>query len=89
MKNLLLATILGVTLLAPALVRADASEQGCKSSGDKADGCGKGSKEWGKGWEKDTKDPVGVPEPGIGILVGSGLLALGGVVLLRRKAEAN
>ena len=89
MKNLLLATILGVTLLAPALVRADASEQGCKSSGDKAEGCGKGSKEWGNGWEKDKKDAATVPEPGIGILVGSGLLALGGIVLLRRKPQAN
>ena len=88
MKNLLLATILGVTLLAPAMARADASEQGCKSSGEKADGCGEGSKQWGKGW-KDKKDAATVPEPGIGILVGSGLLAVGGIVLLRRKPEAN
>ena len=51
MKNLLLAVILGVTLLAPAMARADASEQGCKSSGEKADGCGEGSKQWGNGWE--------------------------------------
>lgn len=87
MKNLLLATILGVTLLAPALVRADASEQGCKSSEGKAEGCDNGWKNWKEG--KDKKDPVGVPEPGIGILVGSGLLALGGIVLLRRKPQAN
>jgi hypothetical protein len=89
MKNLLLATILGVMLLAPSMARADASEQGCKSSGEKADGCGEGSKQWGKGWWKDKKDATTVPEPGIGILVGSGLLAVGGIVLLRRKREAN
>ena len=89
MKNLLLAAILGVTLLAPAMARADASEQGCKSSGEKADGCGKGSKQWGKGWWKDKKDATTVPEPGIGILVGSGLLAVGGIVLLRRKRQAS
>jgi hypothetical protein len=91
MRNLLLAAILGVTLLAPAMVRADASEQGCKSSGEKADGCGEGSKQWGKGWwkDKDKDDATTVPEPGIGILVGSGLLAVGGIVLLRRKREAN
>ncbi len=89
MKSFLLAAILGVTLLTPSITRADASEQGCKSSGEKADGCGKGSKEWGKGWWKNKNDVATVPEPGIGILVGSGLLALGGIVLLRRKREAN
>lgn len=87
MKNLLLATILGVTLLAPALVRADASEQGCKSSDGKAAGCDNGWKNWKEG--KDKNDVATVPEPGIGILVGSGLLALGGIVLLRRKPQAN
>ena len=60
MKSFLLAAILGVTLLTPAMARADASEQGCKSSGEKADGCGKGSKEWGKGWWKD-KDNEDAP----------------------------
>jgi hypothetical protein len=87
MKNLLLATILGAMLLAPALVRADASEQGCKSSDGKAAGCDNGWKNWKEG--KDKKDSTAVPEPGIGILVGSGLLALGGIVLLRRKPQAN
>jgi hypothetical protein len=87
MKNLLLATILGVTLLAPALVRADASEQGCKSSDGKAAGCDNGWKNWKQ--DKDNKDTATVPEPGIGILVGSGLLVLGGIVLLRRKPQAN
>jgi len=95
MKNLLLAAFLGVTLLAPAMARADASEQGCKSSGEKAAGCGKGSKQWGKGWwkdkdnDKDKEDATTVPEPGIGILVGSGLLAVGGIGLLRRKRQAS
>lgn len=76
MKKTALAILLGVTFLAPALVRADASEQGCKSSDDKAKGC-KGD------------PPTTMPEPGIGILVGSGLLALGGLVALRRKQKSN
>jgi hypothetical protein len=78
MKGLLLTAILGIALLAPALARADASEQGCKSSDDRAKGC-----------TKDATDPTTVPEPGIAILTGSGLLALGGLVLLRRKQESN
>jgi len=44
MKSLLLATILSVTLLAPALARADASPQGCESSNNKAKGCDKRSR---------------------------------------------
>jgi hypothetical protein len=79
MKSLFLAAILAVTLLAPALARADASEQGCKSSDDRAKGCTKGS----------TSDPASVPEPGVAILAGSGLLALGGLAALRRKQESN
>jgi LPXTG-motif cell wall-anchored protein len=75
MKSLLLTAVLGVTLLAPAMARADASEQGCESSDGKAKGC--------------TKDPTAMPEPGIAILAGSGLLALGGFVLLRRKQQSN
>lgn len=75
MKSLLLVTILSVTLLAPTLARADASEQGCTSSDDKAKGC--------------KKDPATVPEPGIAILVGSGILALGGIAVLRRKQQSN
>lgn len=93
MKSLLLATILSITLLAPALARADASEQGCKSSDGKAKGCEQ--KTWGgwKNWDdKDKKvknDPTSMPEPGIGVLVGSGLLALGGIAVLRRKQQPN
>ena len=78
MKKTALAILLGVMFLAPALVRADASEQGCKSSDDKAKGC--------KG---DPNSPTTMPEPGVAILVGSGLLALGGLVALRRKQESN
>jgi hypothetical protein len=75
MKSLLLATILSVTLLAPALARADASPQGCESSNNKAKGC--------------DKDPATVPEPGIAILVASGILAVGGITMLRRKQQSN
>ena len=75
MKSLLLPTILSVTLLAPALARADASQQGCESSNNKAKGC--------------VKDPATVPEPGIAILVASGILAVGGITLLRRKQQSN
>jgi hypothetical protein len=80
MKSLLLATILGVTLLTPALARADGSEQGCKSSDDRAKGCTKGS---------TSSDPASVPEPGVAVLAGSGLLALGGLAVLRRKQESK
>src|ERR1700752_537979 len=75
MKSLLLAMILSVTLLAPALARADASQQGCTSSDNKAKGC--------------DKDPATVPEPGIAILVASGILAVGGIALLRRRQQSN
>jgi len=75
MKTLLLATILSVTLFAPALARADASPQGCESSDGKAKGC--------------VKDPATVPEPGLAILVASGILAVGGIAMLRRKQQSN
>jgi hypothetical protein len=76
MKSLLLATILSVMLLAPALARADASPQGCTSSDNKAKGC--------------DKDPAAtVPEPGLAILVASGILAVGGIAVLRRKQQSN
>jgi hypothetical protein len=80
MKSLFLAAILAVTLLTPALARADASEQGCMSSDDRAKGCTKGS---------TSSDPASVPEPGVAILAGSGLLALGGLAVLRRKQESK
>ena len=75
MKSLVLSTILGVALLAPVMARADASQQGCASSDDKAKGC--------------KKDPSTVPEPGIALLAGAGILVLGGIAVLRRKQQSN
>ncbi|HTP45067.1 MAG TPA: PEP-CTERM sorting domain-containing protein [Candidatus Acidoferrum sp.] len=73
MKKIALVMLFSATLLVPALARADASQQGCESSDGKAKGC--------------TKDPTTAPEPGIAILVGSGLLALAGFAALRRKIQ--
>jgi hypothetical protein len=91
MKTVLLAMILGVALLAPALARADG--WGCKDGDYKPEGCKDKDKDKGwNGWkdeDKKDKDPTAVPEPGIAILVGSGLLALGGIAVLRRKQETN
>jgi hypothetical protein len=67
--------LLAMVLFAPALARADASPQGCTSSDDKAKGC--------------DKDPATVPEPGVAILVASGILAVGGIAVLRRKQQSN
>jgi hypothetical protein len=73
MKKLGLAILLGIALLAP-LVKADPGNQnGCVPSGNQPKKC----------------DPAPVPEPGIVILVGSGLLALGGYVLARRRQKLN
>jgi hypothetical protein len=73
MKKLGFAVLLGIALLAP-LANADPGNQnGCVPSGDQPKKC----------------DPAPVPEPGIAILVGSGLLALGGFALARRKQELN
>ena len=73
MKKLGFAALLGIALLAP-LAKADPGNQnGCVPSGDQPKKC----------------DPAPVPEPGIAILVGSGLLALGGFALARRKQELN
>jgi hypothetical protein len=74
MKKLGLAILLGIALLAP-LAKADPGNQnGCGPSGDKPKKC---------------DDLAPVPEPGIAILVGSGLLALGGLALARRKQQPN
>jgi hypothetical protein len=73
MKKLGFAILLGSALLAP-LAKADPGNQnGCVPSGDQPKKC----------------DPAPVPEPGIAILVGSGLLALGGYALARRKQKLS
>jgi len=48
---------------------------------DKAKGCDKNTTNKGA----VNQDPTNVPEPGIAVLVGSGLLALGAYVAVRRK----
>jgi hypothetical protein len=76
--------MLGVMLLTPALTRAKDGDKGCKG-GDDEKKVWKGSEDC----KKDPNSPAGVPEPGIAILVGSGLLALGGFVALRRKQASS
>ena len=75
MKNLTVAMILALALFAPAIARADASDQGCKSSDNKASGC-----------KKD--DPTPMPEPASVVLLASGLAGLVGNSFLRRKQES-
>ena len=74
MKNFAMAMVLGILLLAP-LAKADPGNQnGCGPSG---------------GQPKKCDDAVTVPEPGIAMLVGAGLLALGGFAITRRKQVSN
>ena len=73
MKKLGFAILLGTVLLAP-LAKADPGNQkGCEASGNKPKKC----------------DPAPVPEPGVAILVGSGLLALGALAFARRKQQLS
>ena len=61
-------------LLVSTSVLADASQQGCKSSGDQAKGC-----------VSVTADAVSVPEPGTLALMGLGLAAITLVRAKKRK----
>ena len=73
MKKLGFAILLGIALLAP-LAKADpANQNGCDASGDKPKKC----------------DPAPMPEPGVAMLVGAGLLAVAGFAFARRKQEQN
>jgi hypothetical protein len=69
MRKLGFAILLGAVLLAPLAKAAPGNQNGCDASGDKPKKC----------------DPAPVPEPGVAILVGSGLLALGALAFARRK----
>jgi hypothetical protein len=73
MKKLGFTILLGITLLAPLAKAGPGNQNGCGPSGDQPKKCG----------------PVGVPEPGVAILVGSGLLALGGYGFARRKPQTE
>lgn len=73
MKKLGFAILLGIALLAP-LAKADPGNQnGCEASGNKPKKC----------------DPAPAPEPGIAILVGSGLVVLAGYAYVHRKQKLN
>jgi hypothetical protein len=71
MKKVGFAILLGIALLAPLAKAGPGNQNGCGPSGDKPKKC----------------DSVTVPEPGIAILVSSGLLALGGYAFVARKQK--
>lgn len=70
MKNILSVLALAVALVAVPRIPtyADASQQGCESSGGRAAGC--------------SNAPVNVPEPGTSALLAFGLAAVGGLALV-------
>jgi hypothetical protein len=78
MKKLTALTALTIALYAvpTAPVYADASANGCEHSDGKAKGCG---------------DTATVPEPNIGVLVATGLLAAAGLafVINRKRIAQN
>jgi len=72
MKALVLAMVLGVSLLAPPLSHADPDNQnGCAASGGQPQKC--------------DPAPTPMPEPGNAILLGSGLLALSVFAMARKQ----
>ena len=73
MRKLGFAILLGAVLLAPLAKAAPGNQNGCDASGDKPKKC----------------DAAPVPEPGIAVLVGTGLLALGTFAFARRKQKLN
>jgi PEP-CTERM motif len=74
MKKILAVLALAVALVAVPRIPAyaDASQQGCESSGGRAKGCS----------NTPGNDPVIVPEPGSSVLLVFGLAALGGVAIV-------
>jgi hypothetical protein len=74
MKNLGLAILLGIAMLAPVAKATPNNQNGCGPSG---------------GQPKKCDDSTPMPEPGIAILVTAGLLAVGGFALARRKQQPN
>jgi hypothetical protein len=70
MKKVLSVLALAVALIAVPRIPAyaDASQQGCESSGGRAAGC--------------SNDPVNVPEPNTSGLLAFGLAAVGGLAIV-------
>jgi hypothetical protein len=73
MNKLGFAILLGIALLARFAKADPGNQHGCDASGDKPKKC----------------DPAPVPESGIAVLVGTGLLALSGYALARCKQNLS